>query len=289
MDEVAPAVYDGELRGIRLRTCLRQKLQAAAVIELPDIRSFGKPCVVRNRAARAILTEPAGIDDEAVRGGIGKHGPCGFGAFDQNKTDQLGGSSSAKVHRAQMVKSTLVRIGDNDPLWPVGPPGQIPGEGTAGAAGTQTHDVASRAGEVIVGEEFLRGEPRRQGVLGVADEPAISLGNTREFSADGAELVELVEQVVGGRKQTHFVGGHQGAPVIRVVPDLLHEVNVLLGCGVDRQVVTDQRARRETENIGPGRKDFHDRRFLGAHPDKSHITAHARASAGSRRVPADTN
>jgi hypothetical protein len=282
VDEVPPPVDHGEPALRLLGAGLGQELQAAAVVQLPHHPVGRKGRRLAERRAGAVLAQAGRVDHQAAPGSAGRQAVAVRGRRHELVPEQRGVQPAVGVHPAQVLQPPRIGVGADDPGRTVVPPGQVPGDGGAGAARAQAHHLATGRGEVPAVEELLHRQARGQRVLGVADEPTVTLGDRGDLAAEPGEGVQLVEQVRRRLEQPHLVRRDQGAEMSGVVPDRSEQLPVDRVVGVQRHVVPHQPPGRQVEQFGPAREHPHHRGAPGGDADEPHRELIGAARCGHR-------
>ena len=121
VDEVDPAVLDGQVLRLLLGPRLVEEEEVAAVVVLPDEAVLGKADGVGERRAGGVLAEAGGVHDQgAGQEGI-HHEVVLLGGLGEDVLHAEAGVD-ALVHLAHVLEPLGAAVGDHNPGGPLLPP-----------------------------------------------------------------------------------------------------------------------------------------------------------------------
>ena len=273
-------ILDLEIARFLLRLGLMHELQRAAVVELPDDAVHGELAIVRQRRARSVLAHAGGVDDD--------------GAFRQRFDDQvvpLRLGAKVKAHRHAAVAQKMDGLGKarHRAVGHIDARGHVLAVFFILQVGTHRQRTAASPKHarlrlrvlfpMIGADEGVQRQTHGDGVLGVAAEHAVALGDGRYFAKLPGVGVEVLEEILTGVVEVDLVRSHQRAQRERVVFDELHRRAIVLRRGVQGDVDALD-AGVDAQRLGPDGKDAHDRGAAGGDADE----VHGRGSRFGRQV-----
>ncbi len=122
----------------------------------------------------------------------------------------------------------------------------------------------------LVGQKRLQRQAAGDRILGMSDQLAAILGDAAHLTHQRSELIEPVELIPAGAQQVQLVRGHQRTQRLRILPDELHRPAIVLGFVVPPEVHPLHHDIAQAQELGPPRKDLHDRRTVRRHADEVH-------------------